>query len=55
MADEIDSKSPSDQPAKLPYKKPKLTELGSIRDITKANSNRGSSDNAKGKTSSTGV
>lgn len=50
-----ETKSPSDKPAKLLYKKPKLTALGTIREITKGQSNRGSGDNVKGKNSSTNV
>lgn len=34
MANEMDSNKPTDRPTKLPYKKPKFVELGTLRDLT---------------------
>lgn len=44
MVNETDGKNPTDKPAKLPYKKPRLVELGTVRDLTAATGTRGSLD-----------
>lgn len=59
MADQMDGKKfdetgAGEAPARLPYKKPKLIELGTLRDLTGSVSNSGNRDGATGANNKTG-